>query len=114
MTDTDAAPALLLVTSSVLQDVRITHYLGLVTGEAILGTDTFRNAFDNIREIVGGRAAIYQQELARARNLAFEELTSQARSLGANAVIAIDVDYETIGNSMLLVSASGTAVWATA
>ena len=114
MTDPDAAPALLLATSSVLQDVRITHYLGLVTGEAILGTDTFRNAFDNIREIVGGRAALYQQELARARNLAFEELTSQARSLGANAVIAIDVDYETIGNSMLLVSASGTAVWATA
>lgn len=114
MTQPDAAPALLLVTASVLQDVRITHYLGLVTGEAILGTDTFRNAFDGIRDIVSGRAAAYQQELARARNMAFEELTDQARQVGANAVIAIDIDYETIGTSMLLISASGTAVFATA
>lgn len=114
MTVPEAAPPLLLVTSSVLQDVRITHYLGLVTGEAILGADTFHSAFDNIRDIVGGRATRYQQELARARNLAFEELTAQARSLGANAVIAIDVDYQTIGDAMLLVSASGTAVYATA
>ncbi|MPY94579.1 MAG: heavy metal-binding domain-containing protein [Acidimicrobiia bacterium] len=105
---------MLLTTSAILQDVTITHYLGLVTGEAILGTETFRNAFDNIRELVGGRAALYQQELARARNLAFEELTDQAQGLGANAVIAVDIDYETIGTSMLLVSATGTAVFATA
>jgi uncharacterized protein YbjQ (UPF0145 family) len=111
---TDVAPQLLLATASVLQDVTITHYLGLVTGEAILGTETFRNAFDGIRDLVGGRAAAYQAELARARNLAFEELTDQARQLGANAVIGIDIDYETIGTSMLLVSASGTAVFATA
>ena len=105
---------LLLTTSSVLQDVTITHYLGLVTGEAILGTEVFRSVFDGIRDIVGGRAGAYQQELSYARNLAFEELSAQARQLGANAVIAVDIDYETIGTSMLLVSASGTAVIARA
>ncbi len=113
MSQTDPLP-LLLTTTSVLQDVTITHYLGLVTGEAILGTEVFRSVFEGIRDIVGGRAAAYQNELANARNLAFQELTEQARHLGANAVIAIDIDYETIGTSMLLVSASGTAIFATA
>ncbi len=90
----------------------ITDYKGVVVGEAILGTNVFRDLFAGIRDIVGGRSGAYEKELAKAREIAFNELEQHASELGANAVIGIDIDYEVVGKdgSMLMVSASGTAV----
>jgi uncharacterized protein YbjQ (UPF0145 family) len=103
---------MLLSTTSVIDGKRVTTYHGLVTGEAILGANIFRDLFAGIRDIVGGRAAAYEKELRSAKELAIQEMTAQAQALGANAIIGIDLDYETIGQggSMLMVSASGTAV----
>ena len=102
---------MLLSTTSVIDGKRITTYHGLVSGEAILGANIFRDLFAGIRDVVGGRSAAYEKELRRAKEIALEELTEQARAMGANAIIGIDLDYETVGNgSMLMVSASGTAV----
>jgi uncharacterized protein YbjQ (UPF0145 family) len=91
---------------------RITHYLGIVTGEAILGANVVKDLFAGIRDIVGGRSATYEAELQRARDIALTELQARAQQLGANAVVGIDLDYEVLGSggSMLMVSASGTAV----
>jgi uncharacterized protein YbjQ (UPF0145 family) len=99
-------------TTPTLQGMTITEYLGLVTGEAILGANVFRDVFAGIRDIVGGRSQAYEQELHRAREIAMSEMTADAAKLGANAVVGIDIDYETIGanGSMLMVSVSGTAV----
>ena len=90
----------------------ITEYLGIVTGEAILGANVFRDVFAGIRDIVGGRSQAYEQELGRAREIAMSEMSANAAKLGASAVVGIDIDYETIGanGSMLMVSVSGTAV----
>jgi len=84
----------------------------VVTGEAILGANFFRDFFANIRDIVGGRSGAYEKELARARQIAFQELEEDARDVGANAIVGIDLDYEVLGEkgSMLMVSVSGTAV----
>ena len=103
---------MLLSTTSVIDGKRIVSYHGLVSGEAILGANIFRDLFAGIRDIVGGRSAAYEKELRRAKDLALREMTEQAEGLGANAVIGIDLDYETVGQggSMLMVSASGTAV----
>ena len=103
---------MIVSTTSTLDGKRITTYLGLVTGEAILGANIFRDLFAGIRDIVGGRAAAYEQELRRAKDIAVQEMLEQAKGLGANAVVGVDLDYETIGSSggMLMVSASGTAV----
>ena len=103
---------MLLSTTSTLEGQHITKYLGVVTGEAILGANVFRDIFAGIRDIVGGRSASYEKELRRAKDLAIEEMVAQATAMGANAVIGIDLDYETVGQggSMLMVSASGTAV----
>lgn len=102
---------MLLTTTNTLEGKKITRYLGLVTGEAILGANIFKDIFAGIRDIVGGRSHAYEQELQKAKNIAVQEMTMQAQELGGNAVIAIDLDYETVGNgSMLMVSASGTAV----
>ena len=103
---------MLISTTSTLDGKPITKYLGLVSGEAILGANIFRDIFAGIRDIVGGRSAAYEEELRKAKTIAVEEMTQQARDLGANAVIGVDLDYETIGQggSMLMVSASGTAV----
>jgi uncharacterized protein YbjQ (UPF0145 family) len=103
---------MLLSTTSVLDGKRIITYHGLVTGEAILGANVFRDLFAGIRDIVGGRSAAYEKELRRAKDIAIQEMVEQATSLGANAVVGIDLDYETVGQggSMLMVSASGTAV----
>ena len=83
-----------------------------MTGEAILGANIFRDIFAGIRDIVGGRSGSYEKELRKAREIAFRELEEQARGLGADAVIGIDIDYETVGKdgSMLMVSVTGTAV----
>jgi uncharacterized protein YbjQ (UPF0145 family) len=103
---------MLLSTTSVLEGKPIAKYHGLVTGEAILGANVFRDFFAGIRDIVGGRSAGYEKELRRAKDLAVQEMMEQAAALGANAIVGIDLDYETVGQggSMLMVSASGTAV----
>ena len=105
---------MLIVTSTTLQGKEVKKYLGLVSGEAILGANIFKDFFAGIRDIVGGRSAAYEGELRKAKALAMNEMEEQARSMGANAVIAVDLDYENIssggGTNMLMVSASGTAV----
>jgi uncharacterized protein YbjQ (UPF0145 family) len=103
---------MLVTTTSTLDGKRITKYLGLVSGEAILGANIFRDLFAGIRDIVGGRSAAYEQELRRAKDIAVQEMIEQAKGMGANAVVGVDLDYETVGQSggMLMVSASGTAV----
>jgi uncharacterized protein YbjQ (UPF0145 family) len=89
----------------------ITEYLGVVTGEAILGANIVKDLFAGIRDIVGGRSGAYEEELRRARQIALEEMAGEAGSRGADAVVGIDLDYETVGSGgMLMVTASGTAV----
>jgi uncharacterized protein YbjQ (UPF0145 family) len=89
----------------------ITEYLGVVTGEAILGANIVKDLFAGIRDIVGGRSGAYEEELRRAREIAMEELAAEATQRGADAVVGIDLDYETVGQgSMLMVTVSGTAV----
>jgi len=99
-------------TTHTIQGREITDYLGVVVGEAILGANIFKDIFGAVRDIVGGRAGAYEKELGNAREIAFEELEAEARNLGANAVVGIDLDYEVVGTngSMLMVSISGTAV----
>ncbi|WP_374279155.1 heavy metal-binding domain-containing protein [Azonexus sp.] len=101
-----------LTTTPNLEGRRITRYCGVVAGEAVLGANLFKDMFASIRDIVGGRSGTYEKELRRARQIALDELADQARELGANAVVGIDLDYEVLGekNGMLMVSASGTAV----
>lgn len=102
---------MLLSTTSTIEG-RTIEYLGLVSGEAILGANIFKDFFAGIRDIVGGRSAAYEGELRKAKEIALAEMREQAQRLGANAIIGIDLDYETIsvGGEMLMVSASGTAV----
>ena len=105
---------MLVVTTPSLEGRAISQYLGLVSGEAILGANIFRDLFAGIRDIVGGRSAAYEEELRKAKNIALEEMQEEAARLGGNAVVGVDLDYETItmgsGGGMLMVSASGTAV----
>lgn len=103
---------MLVTTTPSIEGKRITRYLGLVSGEAILGANIFKDFFAGIRDIVGGRSAAYEEELRKAKDIAIAEMIAQAQSTGANAVVGVDLDYETIGQSgsMLMVSASGTAV----
>jgi uncharacterized protein YbjQ (UPF0145 family) len=103
---------MLIVTTNTVEGKRVRQYLGVVSGEAILGANIFRDFFAGIRDIVGGRSAAYEKELRQAKDIALSEMAEQAQTLGGNAVIAVDLDYETIGanGSMLMVSASGTAV----
>jgi uncharacterized protein YbjQ (UPF0145 family) len=104
--------AMTITTTPTVEGRRIVRYAGLVTGEAILGANIFRDLFANIRDIVGGRSQAYERELRRAREIALEELAQSATERGANAVVGVDIDYETVGSqgSMLMVSISGTAV----
>ncbi len=101
---------MLITTTAMIDGKKIVKYVGLVTGEAILGANIFRDVFARITDIVGGRSGAYEKELRRAKEIALDEMRNEARLLGANAVIGVDLDYETIGSSMLMVSASGTAV----
>ncbi|MEZ5977923.1 MAG: heavy metal-binding domain-containing protein [Planctomycetota bacterium] len=101
-----------LTTTPSIEGRRITRYCGIVTGEAILGANIFKDLFAGIRDIVGGRSATYERELQSARDIALAELAERASRAGANAVVGVDLDYEVLGqgNGMLMVSASGTAV----
>ncbi len=105
---------MIVTTTSNLDGKRITTYYGVVSGEAILGTNIFRDFFASIRDIVGGRSAGYERSLREAKDTAMREMMEAAAALGANAVIGVDIDYETInigeGGSMMMVAASGTAV----
>jgi uncharacterized protein YbjQ (UPF0145 family) len=105
---------MLIVSTPHLEGQPVRRYLGLVSGEAILGANIFRDLFAGIRDIVGGRSAAYEEELRRAKQIALDEMAQQARELGANAIVGVDLDYESIqmgqGGGMLMVSASGTAV----
>jgi uncharacterized protein YbjQ (UPF0145 family) len=103
---------MLVTTTNSVEGRRVLEYKGLVAGEAILGANMFRDLFASIRDIVGGRSGAYERVLSDARETAIGDMEEQARRLGANAVIGVDIDYETIGSngSMLMVSASGTAV----
>lgn len=100
---------MIVTTTPSVEGHRITAYKGIVTGEAILGANIFRDIFAGISDIVGGRSGAYEQELGRARETAMQEMEDRAAALGANAVAGVDLDYEVI-NNMLMVSASGTAV----
>jgi uncharacterized protein YbjQ (UPF0145 family) len=106
------ARGVIVSTTPTLEGRPIHDYLGIVTGEVIVGANIFRDLFAGIRDIVGGRSGSYERILADARKQAIEELQAEAAALGGNAVVGIDLDYEVIGDtgSMLMVSASGTAV----
>ncbi|HYB95266.1 MAG TPA: heavy metal-binding domain-containing protein [Vicinamibacterales bacterium] len=103
---------MLVTTTPSVEGRSITAYHGVVTGEAIMGANIFKDLFAGIRDIVGGRSATYERELRRAREIAISEMQQSAAEKGANAVVAVDIDYETVGTngSMLMVSVSGTAV----
>jgi len=103
---------MLVTTTNTLQDRKIKDYFGIVSGEAILGANIFKDLFAGIRDIVGGRSKAYEEELRKAKAAAIDEMIAQAQDYGANAIIGVDLSYEAIGsnNSMLMVVATGTAV----
>lgn len=100
---------MIVTTTPSVEGFSIAEYKGIVTGEAILGANVFRDLFAGITDILGGRSKAYEEELAKARTTALAEMQDRAREAGANAVVGVDLDYEVI-NNMLMVSASGTAV----
>ena len=103
---------MLMTTTSVVEGQPVTRYLGIVTGEAIIGANVFRDMFAAVRDVVGGRSATYERGLTEAREIAIAEMQKKAQELGATGVIGVDLDYEVLGqnNGMLMVSVSGTAV----
>lgn len=103
---------MLVTTTSMLQGKQISRYLGIVSGETIIGANIFRDLFASIRDVVGGRSGSYEEVLRQAKESALREMQQQAAVMGANAVIGVDLDFETVGSSgsMLMVTASGTAV----
>jgi uncharacterized protein YbjQ (UPF0145 family) len=101
---------MILSTTPTLEGKPVREYLGVVTGEAILGANVFRDLFAGIRDVIGGRSGSYEQVLRQAREAALEEMSAEARKRGADAIIGIDLDYETVSQgTMLMVTASGTA-----
>jgi uncharacterized protein YbjQ (UPF0145 family) len=105
---------MLMTTTSSVEGHTIEQYLGIVSGEAILGANIFKDFFAGIRDIVGGRSAAYEDELRKAMAIAYDEMQMEARALGGNAIIAVDLDFESLqigrGGSMLMVTATGTAI----
>jgi uncharacterized protein YbjQ (UPF0145 family) len=103
---------MLITTTSTVQNKEITEYLGLVSGTAIIGVNAFKDFFASIRDLVGGRSAAYEEEMNKAKSIAMEEIQQMAVQMGANGIVGIDIDFETLGqsNGMLMVSISGTAV----
>jgi uncharacterized protein YbjQ (UPF0145 family) len=103
---------MLMTTTATVDGKPISRYLGIVTGEAIIGANILRDIFAGVRDIVGGRSGTYEKALAEARQVAMAEMESRAQELGANAIVGIDLDYEVLGqnNGMLMVAVSGTAV----
>lgn len=101
---------MLLTTTNIVEGKRVTRYFGIVSGETIIGANVFRDIFASIRDIVGGRSGSYEKVLREAKDTALREMQEQAQNMGANAVIGVDLDYETVNGLMLMVTASGTAV----
>ena len=103
---------MIVTTTPTVEGYSVDGYLGIVSGEAVMGANMFKDMFAGIRDIVGGRSGAYEEELRKAKEIAILEMQDNARQLGANAVLGVDLDYETVGSngSMLMVSASGTAV----
>jgi uncharacterized protein YbjQ (UPF0145 family) len=105
---------MLVVTTPTVEGRPVAEYLGLVSGEAIMGANVFKDLLARVRDVVGGRSGAYEEELRRAKQIAIREMVAEAQARGADAVLAVDLDYETISmgrsGGMLLVSASGTAV----
>src|SRR5512147_1369178 len=103
---------MIVTTTDSIERRRIGMYLGIVAGQAVMGTNIVRDLFAGVRDIVGGRSGSYEKELRRAREIAFQEIEEAAAARGANAVVGVDIDYEVLGekNGMLMVSVSGTAV----
>ncbi|MEO9573662.1 MAG: heavy metal-binding domain-containing protein [Tateyamaria sp.] len=101
---------MILTTTHSIESYKITDYKGIVVGEAIMGANIVRDFFASVTDIVGGRSGAYETKLKDARDEAMHELEERASALGANAVVGIDLDYEVVGDSMLMVSVSGTAV----
>ena len=98
-------------TTPSLEGRKVVKYLGVVSGEAIMGANIFKDFFAGIRDIIGGRAGVYEEELRKGKEIALNEMIVEASKLGANAVLGVDLDYETVGKgNMLMVSVSGTAV----
>ncbi|MCG3121351.1 MAG: hypothetical protein ALAOOOJD_04404 [bacterium] len=103
---------MITTTTPNVEGKQIVQYFGIVTGEAVMGANMFRDLFAGIRDIVGGRSGAYEKELSEARQIALQEMEAMAMQYGANAVVGVDLDYEVLGtgNGMLMVTASGTAV----
>jgi uncharacterized protein YbjQ (UPF0145 family) len=100
----------IVTTTPAIEGRRVTAYHGVVVGEAIMGANVVRDFFAGVTDIIGGRSSVYESKLADAREVAFQEITARAQALGADAVVGVDLDYEVVGDSMLMVSVSGTAV----
>ncbi|WP_376873196.1 YbjQ family protein [Albirhodobacter sp. R86504] len=101
---------MICTTTNGIEGHNVLAYHGIVTGEAIMGANVVRDVFANFTDFFGGRSSVYESKLADARETALKELEARAARLGANAVIGVDLDYEVVGKSMLMVSVSGTAV----
>ena len=101
---------MILTTTPTIEGRPAREYKGIVTGEAIMGANLVRDLFASVTDIVGGRSGAYESKLRDARDVALREMSQAAASLGANAVVGIDLDYEVVREGMLMVSASGTAV----
>ena len=101
---------MLMTTTDGVEGRKIVEYLGIVSGDAVVGANIFRDLFAKVRDIVGGRAGGYEKALAGAKDAAMDDLAEHAQALGADAVVGVDLDYESVGDSMLMVSVNGTAV----
>jgi uncharacterized protein YbjQ (UPF0145 family) len=101
---------MLITTTDTVEDHRVMNYLGVVSADVVMGSNAIRDFFASVRDWVGGRAGSYEKVLAAARREALEELAEKAAKLGANAVIGVDLDYQSVGGTMLMVAANGTAV----
>jgi len=102
---------MLVTTTNTIEGHRITNYYGIVTGEAIIGTNIVRDMLASISDVIGGRSSVYEEKLSQARQIAIDEMCTQASSMGANGVIGVDLDYEVIREGMMMVTACGTAIY---
>jgi uncharacterized protein YbjQ (UPF0145 family) len=101
---------MIVTTTASVEGRQIAAYLGVVSGEAVYGANVFRDFFASIRDVIGGRAGGYERVLKDGKDTALRDMIEEAEALGADAVVGVDMDYENIGQSMLMVSANGTAV----
>ncbi len=102
---------MIITTTNCIEGKNIKQYYGIVTGEAIMGANVVRDIFASITDIVGGRSGAYEEKLKDAREISINEMIADAKARGANAIVGVDIDYEVIRDGMLMVAASGTAVW---